>query len=244
MWLRLNDTGHWDGEIWNRRKDGTIYPEWISISTVRNENGAIINYIAIFTDITERKAAEDRIRHLAQYDFLTDLPNRALLFDRLTREFFEARRYNKRFAVLFIDLDKFKPVNDQYGHAVGDLLLREVARRLAGNVRDSDTVSRQGGDEFIILVPELPEIEQVVQLGLKLLRILDEPHLIDGHTLHVTPSIGIAVYPDDGEDVDTLMKNADTAMYRAKNAGRNNLQCYGAELNALVHILSTGFSFP
>ena len=161
------------------------------------------------------------------------------MFDRLTREFFEARRYDKRFALLFIDLDKFKPVNDQYGHAAGDLLLCEVARRLADNVRDSDTVSRQGGDEFIILVPELPESEQVVQLGMKLLRILGETYLIDGHELNITPSIGIAVYPDDGEDIDTLLKNADTAMYRAKNAGRNNLQCYSAELNTLARKLSS-----
>lgn len=236
---QLFEAGHWDGEIWNHHKDGRSFPVWLSISVVRNEHGAIENYISVFTDITERKATEDRIRHLAQYDFLTDLPNRALLFDRLTREFFEARRYDKRFALLFIDLDKFKPVNDQYGHAAGDLLLREVARRLADNVRDSDTVSRQGGDEFIILVPELPESEQVVQLGMKLLRILGETYPIDGHELSITPSIGIAVYPDDGEDIDTLLKNADTAMYRAKNAGRNNLQCYSAELNMLARKLSS-----
>lgn len=236
---QLFETGHWDGEVWNYHKDGSLFPVWASISVVHDEHGAIEKYIGMFTDITERKSTEDRIRHLAQYDFLTDLPNRALLFDRLTREFFEARRYDKRFALLFIDLDKFKPVNDQYGHAAGDLLLCEVAHRLADNVRDSDTVSRQGGDEFIILVPELPESEQVVQLGMKLLRILGETYLIDGHELNITPSIGIAVYPDDGEDIDTLLKNADTAMYRAKNAGRNNLKCYSAELNTLARKLSS-----
>ncbi len=234
LWRQVTETGHWDGEIWNKTKSGRLYPEWLSISTVRNEKGLITNFISIFTDITERRAAEDRIRHLAQYDFLTDLPNRALLFDRLTHELASARRYNKRFAVMFLDLDKFKPVNDLYGHDVGDMLLREVAQRLKENVRDSDTVSRQGGDEFIILVTELPEAEQMVQLGQKLLHILGEPYRINGHELRVTPSIGIAVYPEDGEDIDTLTKNADTAMYRAKGAGRNNLQCYNGSLNTLV----------
>ncbi|WP_231912964.1 sensor domain-containing diguanylate cyclase [Sterolibacterium denitrificans] len=224
---QLNEIGHWDGETWNRRKDGSIFPVQVSVSTVRDSHGDIENYISIFSDITERKASEERTRHLAQYDFLTDLPNRALLLDRLAHELASARRYNTRFAVMFIDLDHFKPVNDTHGHDVGDSLLCEVARRLKENVRDSDTVSRQGGDEFIILAPNLADTEQVALFAQKLLLILAEPYRIAGHELRITPSIGIAIYPHDGEDIDSLIKNADTAMYRAKSSGRNNLQCYG-----------------
>ena len=227
MWRRLIEANHWEGEISNRRKDGSIAAEWLSISAVRLDNGKIANYVAIFTDISERKRDEERIRRLAHYDPLTELPNRSLLFDRMSNTLTSARRYDKRFAVLFLDLDGFKPINDSYGHDVGDAVLREVARRLEAKVRDSDTVSRHGGDEFVILVPELPESEPLVQLGGKLLDIIAEPYAVDGLELQLTASIGISVYPEDGEDIDSLMKNADSAMYRAKNAGRNTLVRYG-----------------
>lgn len=224
---QLSESGHWKGETWNRRKDGSSFPAQVSISRVHDGQGNVENYISIFSDITARKASEERTRHLAQYDFLTDLPNLALLLDRLSHELASAKRYNTRFAVMFIDLDHFKPVNDTHGHDVGDSLLCEVARRLKENVRTSDTVSRQGGDEFIILAPNLADTEQVAQFAQKLLLILAEPYRIAGHELRITPSIGIAIYPHDGEDIDSLIKNADTAMYRAKSSGRNNLQCYG-----------------
>jgi len=227
MWRRLLEANHWEGEISNRRKDGSIAAEWLSISAVRLDNGKIANYVAIFTDISERKRDEERIRRIAQYDPLTELPNRSLLFDRMNNTLTGARRYDKRFAVLFLDLDGFKPINDSHGHDVGDAVLREVARRLEAKVRASDTVSRHGGDEFVILVPELPEPEQVTQLGGKLLAIIAETYRIGGLELRLTASIGISVYPEDGEDIDSLMKNADSAMYRAKNAGRNTLVRYG-----------------
>jgi len=232
MWRRLLEANHWEGEISNRRKDGRIAAEWLSISAVRLDNGKIANYVAIFTDITERKRDEERIRRLAHYDPLTELPNRSLLFDRMNKVVTSARRYGRRFAVLFLDLDGFKPINDSYGHDVGDAVLREVAQRLSAKVRDNDTVSRQGGDEFVILVPELPEPEQVTQLGGKLLDIIAEPYRIDSLELHLTASIGISVYPEDGENIDILMKNADSAMYRAKNAGRNTLVCHGTGAQA------------
>ncbi|OIQ99156.1 cyclic di-GMP phosphodiesterase Gmr [mine drainage metagenome] len=227
MWRRLLETNHWEGEISNRRKDGSIAAEWLSISAVRLDNGEIANYVAIFTDISERKRDEERIRRLAHHDPLTELPNRSLLFDRMNKALTGARRYDKRFAVLFLDLDGFKPINDRCGHDIGDAVLREVARRLSAKVRDSDTVSRHGGDEFVILVPELAEPEQVTQLGVKLLAIIAETYRIAGLELNLTASIGISVYPEDGEDIDSLMKNADSAMYRAKNAGRNTLVRYG-----------------
>ncbi len=231
MWAQLCDTGHWAGEIWNRRKSGEIYPEWLSIKAVRNEAGEIVNYIAAFSDITEIRAQEERIRHLAQYDFLTDLPNRALLRDRLERAILAAGRHGKRVGLLFVDLDRFKTINDSLGHAAGDRLLCEVAARLLETVRSSDTVSRQGGDEFVILVGDLDHPEGAGAVAGKVLRAMAEPFHIDGHELRVTPSIGIAVHPEDGQTIDALLKSADMAMYAAKEAGRATYQFFTPDLN-------------
>lgn len=224
MLTQIKQSGRWEGEVWSRHRDGHIHPTWLSIAAVVNAHGAVENHIGIFTDISERKSAEARIQHLAHYDYLTELPNRSLLFERMQQTLASAQRYHRRFAVLFIDLDHFKPVNDEHGHDTGDALLREIAHRLRTQVRASDTVARHGGDEFIILTPEMHEESEVEALGAKLLTIVAAPYLIDGLTLNVTLSIGIAIYPQDGEDTDTLLHNADAAMYRAKMNGRNGLQ--------------------
>lgn len=223
LWTALLQEGKWQGEIWNRHKLGHFYPEWLSITAVRNPGGEIGHYVGIFSDISERKAAEARISHLAQYDYLTDLPNRALLYDRLYQALANAERYQRQFAVMFIDLDNFKPVNDTYGHEVGDLLLKEVADRLRASIRAADTVARHGGDEFVVLVTESGRREEIIALGQKLLAAIGEPYLCGGHTLHITPSIGFALYPEDGRDITRLMANADAAMYRAKLSGRNRI---------------------
>ncbi|SMF69541.1 PAS domain S-box-containing protein/diguanylate cyclase (GGDEF) domain-containing protein [Azospirillum oryzae] len=231
LWAQLRAQGHWAGEIWSTRKNGEVFPEWLSVKLVRNEDGAVANYIAAFADITETRAQEERIRHLAQFDFLTDLPNRFLLRDRLERAILAAGRHGTKVGLLFVDLDRFKTINDSLGHQVGDGLLREVAVRLTGTVRASDTVSRQGGDEFIILISDMDSPDAADIVARKVLHALSEAYLIDGHELQVTPSIGIAVYPDDGIGIDALLKSADMAMYAAKEAGRATYRFFTPELN-------------
>ncbi|MGF7173345.1 bifunctional diguanylate cyclase/phosphodiesterase [Azospirillum doebereinerae] len=231
LWAQLRETGHWAGEVWNTRKSGEAFPEWLSITVVRNEAGDVVNHIAAFTDVTETRAQEERIRHLAQYDFLTDLPNRFLLRDRLERAMLAAGRHATRIGLLFVDLDRFKTINDSLGHPVGDALLREVATRLLATVRASDTVSRQGGDEFIILVNDMETADAAGTVARKVLRALSEPFPIEGHELRVTPSIGVAIYPDDATGIDALLKNADMAMYAAKEAGRATYRFFTPELN-------------
>lgn len=234
MWKSIRETGSWSGEIWNRRKDGRSYPELINISTVTTESGAVLHYVGTFLDITERKEAETRIRHLAEFDPLTQLPNRALLTDRLTQALALARREERQLAVLFIDLDRFKNVNDSLGHPVGDRLLQEVAGRLREIVRESDTVCRLGGDEFVVLLTNLEQPTSALPSARKILTTLAQPYYVDKHELQITPSIGIALYPDNGTDGATLLKNADAAMYHAKNSGRNNFQFFTPEFNLWV----------
>lgn len=224
MFQSLDTSDHWEGEVWNRHRDGAIYPAWLAITRIAGGDGKTSNFVAIFTDISERKKAEAKMHHLAHYDYLTDLPNRALLIERLALIHSTARRYGKGFAVLFADLDLFKQVNDDYGHNVGDALLIEVAHRLKAITRDSDTVSRQGGDEFVILVPEINESVRLLELAEKLRNVISSPYEIQGHRLTVAVSIGIALFPRDGETVDDIMRAADSAMYRAKNAGHNKIR--------------------
>jgi len=232
MWHTLNTEGAWQGEIWNRRKNNEVFPESLSLSTIRNDSGDITHYVATFADITEAKTREARIQHMAHHDFLTGLPNRFLLSDRFRQVAAAAQRNDTRFALLFVDLDRFKNVNDTLGHAVGDQLLRDVAARLAAMVRGTDTISRQGGDEFLVLLGEIETPEAVAQVARKLIQALSEPFLLEGHQITVTPSIGIAVSPEDGSDLDALLKHADRAMYDAKQQGRNNYQFFRREMNA------------
>lgn len=231
MWDTLRTVGHWSGEIWTMRKSGERFPEWLSVQLVRNEAGEVVNCIAAFSDITEKRAQEERIRHLAQYDFLTELPNRFLLRDRLERAMAAAVRHGTKVGLLFVDLDRFKTINDSLGHAIGDKLLRAVAARLADTVRASDTVSRQGGDEFVILLGDLDSADAAGAVARKVQRAMADPFLIEGHELQISPSIGIALYPDDGDSIDTLFKCADMAMYAAKEMGRANHQFFTPDLN-------------
>jgi diguanylate cyclase (GGDEF)-like protein/PAS domain S-box-containing protein len=234
MWQILQEEGYWKGEIWNKRKDDTIYPEWITITTLRDENGKPCNYIAIFSDASSYKEKEARIHFLAHHDALTGLPNRPLLQDRLEQAVNKAKRDGDKIAILFIDLDRFKVINDTLGHHVGDMLLKEVAQRLNAAVRDSDTVCRQGGDEFIIVLPELEEMSDVAHVAQKILESISNEFLLEGEHLKVTTSIGISIFPDDGERIDALIKNADTAMYHAKESGRANFQFFTENLNIIV----------
>lgn len=234
LWKSLNETGQWKGEIWNRRKNGELYPQWLSINAVRDAKGAVANYVGMFTDITARKQAEERLRVLAYHDPLTGLPNRALFHTLLSQALAKAQRHHRLGAVLFIDLDRFKNINDTLGHPVGDLLLKEAATRLMACLRQSDTIARLGGDEFTILLEEIAHERDAIIVAQKILAALAEPFNLAGHEVFVTASIGISLFPHDGNDVEALLKNADTALYRTKEQGRNGYTLYTAEMNALA----------
>jgi diguanylate cyclase (GGDEF)-like protein/PAS domain S-box-containing protein len=226
MWKSIKDTGVWQGEIWNRRKSGEIFPEWLSIGTVKNSHDEIINYIAVFSDITKRKEDEAHIEHLAHYDSLTHLPNRALFADRLKHALVTGTRNQKKTALLFLDLDKFKQVNDTMGHVAGDMLLQSVADRLRSCRRESDTICRQGGDEFMILLPEVGGAEDAETVARTIVKAMEEPHQVGDKELVITFSIGISICPDDATDDEMMIKHADDAMYLAKESGRNNFKFF------------------
>ena len=231
MWRSINETGRWMGEIVDQRRDGEKFVEWLSVNTLLDESGEASHYIAVFADISERKSVEERMAYMAQHDFLTDLPNRVLLMDRLAQAIAHAERDSRKVAIMFLDLDTFKVINDTLGHQVGDQLLQEVANRIRSTARASDTVSRQGGDEFVIMLPEVENTDVVALIAMKLLDTIAAPYLICENEIDVTTSIGISVYPEDGLDGDTLIKHADAAMYHAKGKGRNNYQFFTAEMN-------------
>ncbi|MDD5180781.1 MAG: diguanylate cyclase [Gallionellaceae bacterium] len=230
LWELLSTTGGWQGEIWNRRKSGEIYVEWLSIKQVLDEEGNLTHYVALFSDISERKVAEERMHHLAHYDVLTDLPNRALFRDRLQQAFATAKRGKARLALMFVDLDEFKPINDTHGHNIGDMLLKEVATRIQDCVRESDTVARIGGDEFIVLLPTIDAKDDAMKVAEKIRYALDQHFELASESLHISSSIGVAIYPEHGSDEKMLLKNSDTAMYHAKKSGRNNVQLYRPEM--------------
>ena len=234
FWHSITDKGEWRGEIWNRRKNGSLYAEWLNVSAVRNPRGEIEHFIAIFSDITERKQREEMITWQAYHDALTGLPNRMLFRDRLDQALAMAKRAKNRHpAVMFLDLDRFKQINDTLGHDAGDELLKEVADRLKRCVRDSDTVARLGGDEFTILLPEVADEDSVRIVADKILESMQTVVMLAGQSVTVTTSIGIARYPQDGSDADTLMKHADAAMYQVKGAGRAGARFFTAEMIGL-----------
>ncbi|MBF0380241.1 MAG: EAL domain-containing protein [Magnetococcales bacterium] len=232
MWKTLISKDQWSGEIWDRNKQGKIYPKWLTINAVKDKSNKITNYVGIFSDISRIKATEQRLEQLAFYDPLTNLPNRMLFQDRLTLEFEDAKRYKKQVAVMFIDLDRFKIVNDTLGHSAGDQLLIEISRRLTSCVRRTDTVSRLGGDEFTVILTDIDDGKGVAKIASKIIFSLQKTVAIQEHNVHVGASIGIALYPDDGEDFDTINKHADVAMYHAKDSGRGNFKFYKDEMNA------------
>lgn len=231
MWAAIKEKSFWQGEIWDRRKDGGVYPKWLSVSVIRDEQGDIRYHIAHFTDVSTERATEAKIHYMAHHDMLTGLNNRFSLKDRLEHALAVARRESVRVALLFIDLDRFKVINDTLGHHVGDELLIHVSRRLRQCVRESDLVARLGGDEFVVMLSGIEHSSSVAMVAEKLVMRVGEPYPVGAHTLYTTPSIGIAIYPMDGEDGETLMRNADAAMYHAKSAGRNNFQFFDAKMN-------------
>ena len=228
---RLNGrTNSWQGEVWRRHKTGTDFPSWTTVSEVRDANGEVAHYIHVFMDITHFKKTQDHLGFLAYHDQLTKLPNRLLLKDRIDHSLQNALREGSQSAVLFLDLDRFKGINDTYGHAVGDGLLREVAKRIKNLVRKEDTVSRYAGDEFVVFMENIPDAKNPAKLAQKLIETFNVPVYIKGYRLKISTSVGISLFPQDGNDTDTLIKNADAAMYRAKKEGRNNFQYYSLEL--------------
>ena len=231
MWQSIKKTGRWQGEITDRRKNGESYVEWLSISTMKDERGEFSHHIAVVSDISERKAAEEHMVYIAQHDFLTDLPNRMMLHDRLTQAIAHAGREQRKVAVMFLDLDRFKAINDTLGHLVGDKLLQLVAGRISSVARTSDTVSRLGGDEFAIMLPYIENTDDIAMIAVKLLASIAGPYMVDGNEIEVTTSIGISVFPEDGIDSESLIAHADAAMYQAKGSGRNNYQFFTREMN-------------
>jgi len=221
MWATLLETGHWEGEWWNRRKDGEEYAEQVNLNLLRNKDGSVFRYVKIATDITDKKRLDDQIWHQANYDAVTGLPNRRLFLDRLTHEMKKCDRTGESLAVFYIDLDHFKDVNDAYGHTVGDKLLVEAARRIGSCIRSTDTVARLGGDEFAVQLTDLTETSRVETVARQIIHMLAQPFHLGEIEAYVSGSIGIAVYPDDGNEVDELIKKADLAMYAAKRNGKN-----------------------
>lgn len=231
MWQSLLKNGNWVGEIWNRRANGEAYPEILSVSSICDANKEVTHYVAVFHDITDMKMKEEQITHQAYHDALTGLPNRFLAKDRLTMSMTNAKRKKNQVAVFYMDLDNFKHVNDSLGHPVGDVLLQQVSERLLALVREEDTVARLGGDEFQIIAVDISSIDKVIDMADRLLQGFSSPFRIDTHELYVTLSIGIAIYPQDGKTADTLVKNADVAMYQAKLLGKNNYFLFTSELS-------------
>ncbi|MEJ1464692.1 MAG: EAL domain-containing protein [Candidatus Sedimenticola sp. (ex Thyasira tokunagai)] len=230
MWSAIHKDGHWSGEVWNRRKNGEVYPEWLNISSVKGEQGEVNRYVAVFSDITAMKQSEERLFHLAHHDPLTNLPNRLMFSVLLEHSLERVERIGEQIAVLFLDLDLFKNINDSFGHPTGDLLLQRVAKRLAATIRKEDTVARLGGDEFILLLEQVGDMQTAATIAEKLLHDLRQPFHINGQELYVAASVGISISPNDGTDGDMLIKNADAAMYRAKDRGRGSYCFYTEEL--------------
>ncbi|MEN3111954.1 PAS domain S-box protein [Uliginosibacterium paludis] len=228
----LRQTGSWQGEIWQRRKDGRVVPLWINISSMRDDAGRLDRYIATLYDITEQKVSQERINYLAHYDVLTDIPNRTLFADRLRHAVQNAARGPHRLALIFIDIDNFKQVNDTLGHTAGDALLCIVAERIKASTRQSDTVGRLGGDEFLVLIENVEQQLGFMQVAQKILEALSTPMNVGFGDFCISASMGIACYPEDGQDAGSLLKNADLAMYRAKASGKNQIHFYDAEMSA------------
>ncbi len=234
MWQSLVEEGVWRGEIWNRRRSGEIYPEWLTISAVHDAADEVTHYVSVLSDISALKRSQERMEYLAHHDPLTGLPNRLLCRIRLSHALERAQRNQLQVGVIFLDLDGFKDVNDNLGHSVGDGLLKAVARRLEERMRRGDTIARLGGDEFLFLLEEISEPQAVGLVAESILRTLDEPFVFEGHEIAIGASLGVSLYPQDGADATTLMKNADLALYRAKAEGRNNYQFFTASLAAGV----------
>lgn len=234
MWGTLQEEGSWQGEIWNRRKNGEVYPEWLNISVSRDNHGRVMNYIAVFSDITAIKESEKQLHYLAFHDALTGLPNRTLLNERIEHAISFAKREMSKMALLFIDLDNFKHINDTYGHDTGDEVLIKASQRLKGVIRESDTLARIGGDEFVVMLESITDMLDVQLVIKSIMHHFDEPIEIHGENFSIKASIGVAFYPDDAHNSDLLVKNADTAMYKAKEDGKGTYRYYTTEMTTAI----------
>ncbi len=238
IWSQLDGHDRWQGEMPALRKNGEPYTAWVALTTIRDPHGEASNYMAMLSDISERKRAEEQVRHQAEHDPLTGLPNRTLFLDRMHHALATWRRQRDSFAVLFLDLDRFKAINDTNGHRTGDAVLREVATRLRGCVRRVDTISRLGGDEFVVLLADIGGVDQAAHVASAVMGAVSRPIEVAGQSLSLTALIGVAICPTDGRDVDTLMHHADVAMYHAKESGRSSFRFFSPEMNA--HVVERG----
>jgi len=229
MWDDLDNDGHWNGEVWNRKKNGELYAELLTVSVLKDKQNEIKYYVGLFSDITQNKRQQEKLQLMAHYDVLTKLPNRTLFVDRFSQAIAHSKRSNSLLAVCFLDLDNFKPVNDNYGHEVGDRLLIEVAQRIQATIREEDTVSRQGGDEFTLLLGDIDSYSQCEQMLTRIHYSLSQPYLIDDRTINIGASSGVTLYPFDDSDIDTLVRHADQSMYQSKLAGKNRYHLFNAE---------------
>jgi diguanylate cyclase (GGDEF)-like protein/PAS domain S-box-containing protein len=232
FWKTLLKEGCWQGEMWDKHKDGHTFPTWQTIKAVRDNHGDIVQFISVFSNISERKISEEKIYRLAHYDVVTGLRNRLAFQQILTQAISKAKRQDKRLAVLYLDLDNFKLINDTQGHPVGDLLLKHVADRICAELREEDSVARLGGDEFVILIEEIDSDFSVAQIAEKILFEINTPLILDHTEVVVTASIGVSIFPDNGSEVSDLLQNADVAMYRAKKEGRNAFQLFNSDMTA------------
>ncbi|HEY1043864.1 MAG TPA: EAL domain-containing protein [Telluria sp.] len=231
LWRELQESGYWRGELWNLRHNGELYLEWLTLSAVRDNSGTRTHYVGVFSDITKVRESQEQLDHMAHHDPLTQLPNRLLFHDRLHHALQRASRDHEQLALLFIDLDRFKNVNDTLGHHTGDELLKQVAHALAGKLREGDTLARLGGDEFIVLLENVSGAGGAAHVAEKLVTLFEQPFMVSGYELFVTASVGIAVYPNDAADLNMLIRNADVAMYQAKARGRNGYQFYAPSMS-------------
>lgn len=221
LWKTLLSENHWEGDVWNRKKSGEVYAEWLSITAVQDEQGVTQNYVSLFSDVTEEKMAAEQILEHANYDLLTRLPNRRLFHDRLDQGMKQADRLGESLALIFLDLDYFKEVNDSMGHQAGDDLLIQVASRISAKVRATDTVARLGGDEFTVILPNITDVDAVGRVAQSIVDTLSQPFNLGIKEAHISASIGISIYPNDATEMQTLLKRADEAMYLSKSHGRN-----------------------
>ncbi len=226
MWRDIIEHGHWQGEIWKRMKSGVLYAEQLTISSLKDDNGNVVNHIGIFSDITVGKHQHEIFEMMAHYDALTKLPNRTLFADRFSQAVARSHRSDTFLAICFLDLDGFKPINDTHGHETGDLLLIEVAQRIKATIRQEDTVSRQGGDEFVILLGDIKGIPECEFMLKRIHQSLAEPYVINGINIEIGASSGVTLYPSDKSDMETLIRNADYAMYHAKSLGKNQYSIF------------------
>ena len=234
MWQTLSEAGVWQGEVVNRRRSGQYYPEWLSISTVRNRQGKVTHYLAIFSDISERKRAEGLIHRYSWFDSLTDLPNKALLIDRINQAIIAAQNEGKPLYLLAFNLNRLKHINDSLGHNIGDEVLKIVAQRLVKATREGDTVSRVTGDDFVVVVPRLSQPHRAINLAERLVESINAPMDIQGNAIHITANAGLSVFPADGTEPDTLLMNADAALNHSRTQGQNKIAFFEPHMNAAI----------